>query len=313
MADCPKCGRQLTVAGSCIKCGTLQDRSKWYAIAEENAEEERKQPQRPATGKKPKAAASAKRDEWYKAAGEEAPALQDDDERERNVPGVVPTSKELHDWAEVSKDRKDPPFLLMGVGAVVIAAIGGMVWYGKSMSAPPEDASAQVSLPQKNVQVNHSYGYKVDPPEGFKQAVVQLPEFARGAHGELTSFVHFREASSNIEAYYFGEIKKESNLDTYASVQTSDVGKATPLTAVPEGMKDYPTKGYLIDMGAQKALVYVSFAKPDRYLSVWVLAPSATFAQVQPRVEEAARAFSIFQPDGPHPDKMMVQGGNEEE
>lgn len=305
MADCPKCGRLLSVAGTCIKCGTVQDRSKWYAIADEQEEEERKQPQ--SSGKRPRAAVSAKRNEWYAAAGEEAPPVDEAEDRAAAAPGQVPTSGELHDWAEVSRGRKDPPFVAMGIGAVVLIAVAGLVWYAKHISAAP-DAEPTVNLPRKVIIKNHSYGFEVVPPDGFKQQVVPQPDFARGAHGELTSMVFFHEPASGIEAYYFGEIKRDSNLDTYANIQVSDLGKLTPLTAVPDGMKDYPTKGYLIDMGARKALVYVSFAKPDRYLSVWVLAPSGKFSAVQAQVESAARAFSIFVPDGPHPDKMMIQG-----
>ena len=305
MADCPKCGRQLTVAGSCIKCGTLNDRSKWYAIADEAEQQEKA---RPAAGKRAASKAarrppsSAARKDWYQAAGMEVPADQPNDRASEPVPGEVPIDKEdPHAWAEVSRGRRDPPFALMGVGVVFVGIVAGLVMWGRHGEPPPAAINA-IQLPMKNVQWNHSYGYRVDPPDGFKQRQrVEMPDFARGVHGELTKFVAFQEAKTGIEAYYFGEVKQNTTLDAYAQLSVSDLGKLTSLSAFPDGIKAYPTKGYLIDMGARKALVYVSYAQPDRYLSVWVLAPSTTFAQQQPQVEAAARAFSIVQPDGPRP------------
>jgi hypothetical protein len=297
----------VTVAGSCIKCGTINDRSKWYAIADDAAQEEARQPKPAGPGRKPKAQSSAKRGDWYAAAGMEAPVEQDTTElRGAKVEGDVPISDNPEDWAEVSKGRRDPPFVLMGVGAVVLVALGGMFWYAGHGSSEPE-AQQEIALPAKNVQWDHSYGYKVEPPEGFKQVQrsgsmeIDLPDFAKGLHGELTSLTTFRDAANGIDAYYFGEVRTDTNLDSYTKRITGEITKLTPLSAVPEGMKDYPTKGFLADMGARKALVYVAFAKPDRYLSVWVLAPSTSFAKVQSRVEEAARAFQVVQPNGPHP------------
>ena len=96
-------------------------------------------------------------------------------------------------------------------------------------------------------------------------------------------------------------MKADTNLDSYATLSVSDLGKTSALAAVPEGMKAYPTKGFLIDMGSRKAMVYVAAAKPNRYLSVFVVAPPAAFDKQQERVEAAARAFSVVEPTGPHP------------
>jgi hypothetical protein len=301
VADCPKCGRQLTVAGSCIKCGTLNDRSRWYAIADDTEKKDKPpaQAKRAApTARRPPS--SAARKDWYQAAGMEVPDDQPIERAMGPVPGEVPIdTKDHHAWAEVSRGRKDPPFGWIAAGMGVAVCIGAMVLYARH-GEPPADETA-VDMPFKNIPWNHSYGYKVEPPEGFKQQRVDMPEFARGVHGELTRFISFHQPKSGIEAYYFGEVKENTTLDAYAQLSVSDLGALTPLTAFPEGIKAYPTKGYLIDMGARKALVYVSFAKPDRYLTVWILAPSSTFAGLQSQVEAAARAFTIVEPDGPRP------------
>ena len=300
MADCPKCGRTLTAAGSCIKCGVIQDRSKWYAIADEAEAAEPKSSEGARAKSPPRAKANAKRDQWYEAAGERIP---DDDAlaaaRAGKLEGEVPLSDDPHAWAEVSRGRKDPPFLLIGVGVVFVLVFGAIFWSLSRGSAPAPAPVA--SLPAKNIQWNRSYGYKVIPPDGFKQQVVPMPEFARGVHGTLTAFVSYRNAESGVEGYYFGEVKDDTNLDSYAQLSTSQLGTVTPVTTIPEGMKAYPTKGFLIDMGARKALVYVAFAKPDRYLTAWVMAPAAAFAKHQSAVESAARAFHIVDPDGPRP------------
>ncbi|MBS2027793.1 MAG: hypothetical protein JST54_07830 [Deltaproteobacteria bacterium] len=318
MADCPKCGRQLTAAG-CIKCGAINDRSKWYALAEDADAEERKQA-KPASKGPRKAATNAKRNDWYAAAGEAVPEDRPEDDRvNAKVAGDVPLSKDSADWAEVSRGRKDPPFMIIGGIVGFIAIVGGLFWYA-NRGGEQEVAQDQplANLPTKNIQIDHSYGFKIDPPEGFKQVQLtgvlehDMPDFAKGVHGETTTLVQYRDAASGIDAYYFGEARNDTNLDAYAQKMTSDLGKLTPLSAVPEGMKKYPTKGSLIDMGQRKALVYIASAKPDRYLMVWILAPATNFQALQPKVESAARAFTLFEPDGPHPGKQFAPQGNDD-
>ena len=319
MADCPKCGRQLT-AGNCVKCGATNDRSKWYAIAEESNAEERKQA-KPATKTGPrKAATNAKRNDWYKAAGEVAPEDKPEDDRvNARAHGEVPLSHDDHAWAEVSRGRKDPPFKIIGGIVGVVAIVGLMFWWaGRGADEVPQD-QPMANLPAKNVQIDHSYGFKIDPPDGFKQVQLtgsleaDMPDFARGVHSEYTVLKQFRDAASGIDAYYIGEVRNDTNLDAYAQKMTSDLGKLTTLSAVPEGMKQYPTKGSLLDMGQRKALVYIAAAKPDRYLSVWVVAPATNFQALQGKVESAARAFVLFEPDGPHPGKQFAPQGNTED
>lgn len=299
MADCPKCGRLLSVASSCVKCGVVADKSKWYAIADEAEEAERKRPAKKVSaranpGSKPTSAARA---DWYKAAGMEVP--EDAPIERGSVLGDTYAANDPERFVEVAKGRRDPPFKLIGAGVGLAVVVGGMMWYaGHGLSDPPPPVA---ELPTKNIQVDKSYGFKVDPFDGFKQQVIPEPEFLRGVHGDVSRMISYRDAATGIEGYYFGEVKDGTNLDSYALRSISDLGKTSALAVVPEGMKAYPTKGFLIDMGARKAMVYVAFAKPNRYLSVFVVAPAAAFDKQQEKVEAAARAFSIIEPSGPHP------------
>jgi hypothetical protein len=287
------------VGASCMKCGVVGDKSKWYAIADEAEAQEKKRPVKkagagPTLGAKPSSAARA---DWYKAAGMDVP--EDAPVERASALGDTYAHNDPERFVEVAKGRRDPPFKLIAGGIGVALVAGGLLWYaGHGLADKP---APTFELPTHHVEVDTSYGFKVDPPEGFKQQTVPEPEFLRGVHGELTHMVAYRDGASGIDAFYFGEVKQDTNLDSYATLSVSDLGKTTALSAVPEGMKAYPTKGFLIDMGARKAMVYVAAAKPNRYLSVFVVAPPAAFDKQQERVEAAARAFAVVEPTGPHP------------
>jgi hypothetical protein len=109
-----------------------------------------------------------------------------------------------------------------------------------------------------------------------------------------------------VSAYYFGELRKDTTLDKYVEVGTDVAGKvsAKPLDAIPDGMKDYPTKGFLIDAG-DKVMLYYASQNKDIFVSVYAVASKAAFDKQSDDVQAAVRALKVTKPTGPHPDKQF--------
>jgi hypothetical protein len=309
MNKCPTCGRTLAPGEVCPKCGPGR-RNDWYALAEEADQKEASQK---SSGKsqppQKKASSSQNRADWYAAAGQEVP----DDEKAPPL-DIVGKGKRAHRAVDPSKEeqllqisqgRKDPPWMMigLGVGGLTIASLLGYV----AMHKPAEENAPQPSLPMKNVQVNKSYGFKVTPPEGFRQEVVSDPEWLRGVHSELTTSIFYRNSVAHVDAYYFGEMRKGVELDQYAKLGVDGLGKVTPLSAIPEGLSGYKAKGYLIEMEDPKlkGLYYVAAGKDSRFLSVYALTSADQFDKNKDTLEAAARALSVIEPTGPHPDKQF--------
>lgn len=292
-------------------------KSKWYALAEEaNAGEKPEPPKKKGDkGEKKKllAAASENQKAYYEAAGMEVPT---DDPTEKPDPkgrkrGSLDAELDIDELEKAKKEgRTDTGVegtgrliaIIAGVSVVCLIGVARLVY---SLRDPPP-GDPQINLPIKNIQWDKSYGYKVTPPEGFRQQIIPEPEFLHGSHGELFNFVSFHNTAKHVEAFYTGEIRDGKTLEQYMAIVSDGQGTPKELTAIPEGMSKYPTKGLMVDNGTRKMLIYVSFAKPNRWVTVYAYAPSADFDKNQDAIQDAVRALEVVEPTGPHPDKLMI-------
>jgi hypothetical protein len=283
------------------------DKKDWYAIAQEAEDEEAKQGggTKPVAKRKP---LNASRSEWYEAAGEQVPTdapkpkLRKDGMR---AAGEALDPNQADDLLQVSAGRKDPPFVKIGIGVGVATIFGLMGWL--ALRKPPPPAEPEINLPTKNIQNDRMYGLVITPPDGFRQQVVTEPDFLQGIYGNTHKMYYYRNNAAGVDAYYFGELKRDTTLDAYVAVGTDVNGKAgvKPLDAIPEGMNTFPSKGFLIDAGDKQMLYYAS-KDNDIFVSVYAVAPKGSFDKQSDQVQAAVRALKVKTPTGPHPDKMFA-------
>ena len=283
-----------------------QDKKDWYALGKEAEDEEHKGG--PASKGAQRKALTTSRQEWYEAAGEEVPhekpkgpPLKGKAKRAAGPEMLDPNSE--GDLIQVSAGRTDPPWGKIGTGLTALLVLG-LAAFLATRKPPPEPR--EIDLPIKNVQNNRMYGFVVDPPEGFRQRIEAEPEFLKGIHGDTHQMIYFTQPTVGVNAYYFGELRKDMTLDKYVEIGTDVTGKASakPLDVVPDGMKDFPTKGFLIDAGDKVMLYYASQDK-DIFVSVYAVAPKDSFDKQSEVVQAAVRALKVTKPTGPHPDKQF--------
>lgn len=293
------------------------DRSKWYALAEETEQEERKQSASRPKAPQGKKTVNANRGRFYEAAGVETPdeEIVEKDFKEKGY--------DIHDpdsYVKESKGRKAPPFI--GIGVVAAGLLFGTIFIVRDMRKSAAEVEAEAArrsefreLPKAGVEITDaSYGFTVHPPLGFQRYTEPLePQEMQGVFNpEIHVWYSFRDAKTGVELHVFGEIRDghHGDLKRYLDLLTEGFGSpGTPIPDGPDGLKatGATVAGRVVSGNGKKALVYGAFTKPNRLFGVYVVAPEERFAAAQEVIEGAARGVLLKPPFGPTPGKSFVR------